>query len=158
MMTDVFPIQKADFDQILVDLKDFWGDRHYDVISLHHPMFFFEFADAAFVIKNENKVLAYLLGMVLPDKELAYIHMVGCRDSHKRKGFAGKLYRHFLSVSKQRGCTTAKAITTVKNVSSIEFHKSLGFHLLGDPGTEGIPLVKNYRGPGEDRVVFQLLL
>ena len=37
---------------------------------------------------------------------------------------------------------------------SIAFHRSLGMQLLGEPSTDGIPIVPNYAGRGVSRVVF----
>jgi len=45
-------------------------------------------------------------------------------------------------------------ITTPSNFGSIAFHRSLGMQLLGEPSTDGIPIVPNYAGRGVSRVVF----
>jgi hypothetical protein len=37
---------------------------------------------------------------------------------------------------------------------SIRLHQALGFPLEGVPNAEGVPVVKDYGGPGVDRVVF----
>jgi hypothetical protein len=42
------------------------------------------------------------------------------------------------------------------NAHSIAFHTSLGMSLIGQPNADGIPVVQDYAGPGEDRVVFDM--
>ena len=152
---EIQKITKSDFDQILSQLSDFWGDRSTEVVLLHHPLFLYEFGDTALVMKENEKVLGYLLGFMLPHKKLGYIHFIGTRLTRRKKGIAKSLYSDFIENCKKAGCNSIKAITPLKNTGSIEFHKTLGFTLIGDPDTEtGIPVIKNYNGLGGDRVVF----
>ena len=144
---------KHDYDQIVSELSDFWGhDRNR---ALHHPMFFNEFGDCAFVIRDQEKVVAYLFGFIASAKSVAYIHLVAVRPSHRHLGLARQLYDHFTSLAVSRGCTQLRAITNPENAGSIRFHQALGFHLGGVPNSAGIPVVKDYAGPGADRVVFR---
>ena len=53
-----------------------------------------------------------------------------------------------------RGCGALKAITTPENAASIAFHRRLGMSLAGEPGPDGVPVVADYAGPGQPRVVF----
>jgi ribosomal protein S18 acetylase RimI-like enzyme len=143
---------KTDFDAIVSSLSDFWGhDRNR---ALHHPMFVNEFVDCAYVIRDEEKVVAYLFGLIAHAKSVAYIHLVAVRPSHRQLGLARQLYNHFTSLAVSRGCRQLRAITSPDNSGSIRFHKSLGFQLEGAPNAAGVPVVKDYAGPGLDRVVF----
>lgn len=45
-------LTKPDFDEIVEHLDAFWGER--DLSALHHPMFFHEFGDSAFVVRDAN--------------------------------------------------------------------------------------------------------
>ena len=54
-----------------------------------------------------------------------------------------------------RGCRQLRAITSPQNTGSIRFHRSLGFVPVGEPGAGGVPVVKDYGGPGVDRVVLE---
>jgi GNAT superfamily N-acetyltransferase len=144
---------KNDYDQIVSELTDFWGhDRNR---ALHHPMFINEFADCAFVIRHQETVVAYLFGFIAHAEPVAYVHLVAVRRSHRHLGLARQLYDHFTSLAVSRGCKQLKAITNPENAGSIRFHQSLGFHLEGAPNAEGVPIVKDYGGPGVDRVVFR---
>lgn len=53
------------------------------------------------------------------------------------------------------GARKLKALTAPVNTESIAFHRRLGFTLLGKPNEEGVPVVHDYLGPGEPRVVFE---
>jgi len=37
----------------------------------------------------------------------------------------------------------------------VKFHGKIGMTLIGEENQDGIPVVKDYAGPGEDRVVFE---
>lgn len=80
------------------------------------------------------------------------------RSSHRHLGLARRLYDDFAAFAASRGCRELKAITTPQNVASIRFHRSLGFRLEGAPNPDGVPVVKDYAGPGLDRVVFRKAL
>ena len=144
---------KADYDQIVSHLEEFWGSDWTG--HPHHPIFIYEFCKTAFVIKEGAKVAAYLFGFISQSEPTAYIHLVGVRAGYKRQGLARRLYGHFFKYAIDHGCTKCKGITTPSNKDSITFHRSLGFELMGEPDRNGIPVVENYAGPGEDRVVFE---
>ena len=147
---------KADFDQIVSELVGFWGhDRNR---ALHHPLFVNEFGDCAFVVRDQGKVVAYLFGFITHAKRLAYIHLVAVRPSQRHLGLARRLYDHFTSFAASRGCTQLRAITNPENAGSIRFHQALGFQLEGVPNALGVPVIKDYGGPGVDRVIFRKTL
>ena len=149
----IFKCSKEDFDQIICEITEFWrSDR---TLYLHHPMFIYEFGNTAYVIKEGEKVIGYLLGFISQTEPTAYVHLIGIRRSHQRRGLGRLLYDHFISYARKKGCKTIKAITTHTNLDSIAFHKSIGMELLGSLNEEGIPVVKDYGGPGRDRVVFR---
>ena len=150
---EIVNCSKKDFDQILLEIAEFWGDDR--TLHIHHPMFLYEFGNSAYVIKEGDTVIAYLLGFISQTGPTAYVHLVGVRRSHQRNGLGHRLYEHFISFAKTQGCREIKAITTPDNLQSIKFHKSVGMELIGSPNKDGIPVVKDYSGPGRDRVVFR---
>ena len=144
---------KEHFDQILTDLADFWGsDRAF---GLHHPMLIYEFGNTAFVIKDNETVVAYLFGFFSQTQPTGYIHLIGVRKSYQGKGLGKLLYDNFETIAKRHGCSKLKAITTASNQASILFHKKIGMTLLGEKNADGIEVIKNYSAPGQDRVVFE---
>ena len=147
---------KDDYDQIVTQLADFWG--HSNNRALHHPMFLNEFADCAHVIRDREQVVAYLFGFIATAEPVGYIHLVAVRPSHRHLGLGRQLYDHFRRLASARGCRQLRALTNPANAGSIRFHQSLGFQLEGGQNAEGVPVVKDYAGPGVDRVVFRKML
>ena len=144
-----------DFLDILSDLEDFWGSAAERARRVHHPMFVHEFGDTAWVLREEDRVVAYLFGFWSQTEPTGYIHLVGVRRSHQRRGIGRWLYEQFEARARERGCTKLKAITPPISSQSIAFHQRLGFTLLGQPNEAGIPVVADYFGPGLPRVVFE---
>lgn len=150
---EILNCTKSDFNQILGDIVDFWGsDRTF---GLHHPMFIYEFGNTAFVIKDNEKVIAYLFGFFSQTQQTGYIHLIGVRKSYQGNGLGKLLYDNFETVAKRHGCNKLKAITSLNNQASISFHKKCGMKLLGEKNRDGIEVVEDYSGPGLDRVVFE---
>ncbi len=150
---DITNCTKDDLDAIRQDISEFWGsDRN---LQLHHPTFVYEFGNTAFVIRQEGRVVAYLLGFLSQTEPTGYIHMVAVRKPYRREGLGRRLYEHFTACVRDKGCTMLKAFTQVNNAASITFHKAMGFELQGIPNVDNIPVVRDYSGKGQDRVVFR---
>ena len=144
---------KRDFDQILLEIEAFWGSDR--TLHLHHPMFLYEFGNSAYVIREGDKVIAYLFGFLSQTSPTAYVHLIGVRQSHQRQGLGSLLYEHFIAFARRHGSTEVKAITTPANSQSILFHKKIGMELIGNFVKDTIPTVQDYSGPGIHAVVFQ---
>jgi len=146
-----------DFCQITSEIVEFWGSER--TLHLHHPYLVHEFGNTALVIKENNKVNAYLFGFFSQTEKLAYVHLIGVRESHQRKGLGKMLYANFIDMAKKNGIKRIKAITSPENSKSINFHqKQIGMKLLGQPDKNGLNVIKNYSGINMDRVVFQKII
>jgi ribosomal protein S18 acetylase RimI-like enzyme len=132
-----------DGPEILNDLPSFWDGR--DLRALHHPFWLRQCASDALIIRDENALVGYLLGVVTA-QHLAYVHLVAIRQTHRERGLGSRLYNDFLDAARERGAQRAEAITTPSNGRSIAFHQRLGFT------ADEIP---DYAGPGQTRVLFQ---
>jgi GNAT superfamily N-acetyltransferase len=143
---------KADFDQIIDDIADFWGNDR--VKNLHNPVYLYEFGNTAYVAKEGDKVIGYLFGLFSQTEPVAYVKFIGVRLSHQKRGIGRRLYEHFTRFARTKGCTELKAITSPANKGSIAFHRAIGMELQGEPDKDGLPVVRDYGGPGVDRVVF----
>ena len=153
---EIIKCTKSDFDQILTEIKDFWdSDRTF---YLHHPVFLYEFGDSAYVIREGNKVVAYLFGFVSQTGPVGYVHLIAVRQTHRQRGYGHRLYSHFAEFAKKHGCKTLKAITTPSNTTSITFHKSIGMEPIGNLNDGDVLITRDYAGPGADRVVLQMKL
>ena len=143
---------KEDFNQVLAEIDQFW--EHDRTVALHHPTIIYEFGNSSFVIKENGRVLAYLFGFLSQTEPTGYVHLLSVRRGYRRQGLANLLYAHFEQFARSRGCTRLKAITSPVNILSIDFHKSIGMLPSGELNSQGLPIVKDYSGPGRDRVVF----
>jgi len=152
---NILQMRKEDFFEIRQNLMHFWGDRHEFFAPLHHPMFIYEFGNTAYVIKDNNEIVAYLLGFLAQTSNTAYVHMIAVKPSHQKKEYGRSLYDHFLGYAKSKGCNKIRAITLPKNIASINFHRKIGMKLLGEKNADGINVVKDYSGPGQDMIVFE---
>src|SRR5947208_12559763 len=91
---DITSCTKADYDQIITHIQEFWGSDR--TLNLHHPMFVYEFGNSAYIIKDGNQVAAYLFGFISQTEPTAYVHLVGVRERYRRRGLARRLYDHFV--------------------------------------------------------------
>ena len=144
---------KTDYDEIIAHIEDFWGSNR--TLGLHHPMFLYEFGNSAYVIEDRHRVAAYLFGFLSQTEPTGYVHLIGVRTAYRRQGLARRLYDHFATFAQAHGCTELKAVTTPGNNASLEFHRAWGMELAGTPNCDGIPVIENYAGPGQDRVVLR---
>jgi ribosomal protein S18 acetylase RimI-like enzyme len=140
-------VRGGDLAEILRNFERFWGDRDMPRY-LHHPMFFLEFGDTAFVARDlgNGEIAGYLLGFVAP-AGYGYIHCVAVRDDSRALGLGRGLYETFEKAARERGAVALKAITSPENESSVAFHKRVGF-------TEMIR-AEDYGGSGRARIVMR---
>src|SRR5687768_10996010 len=96
---DIAACTKTDFDQILTDIVDFWGSDR--TLGIHHPMCIYEFGNTAFVIKDNEKVIAYLFGFFSQTEKAGYVHLSGVRKSYRGRGLGKLLYDNFEATSKR---------------------------------------------------------
>ncbi|MDD5399014.1 MAG: GNAT family N-acetyltransferase [Dehalococcoidia bacterium] len=143
---------KEDFDQILTDFGQFW--EHERTLALHHPTLLYEFGNSAFVIRHDNKVVAYLFGFISQTEPEGYINLLAVRPEYRKQGLGRMLYQRFEHHAVEHGCLRLKAITSPANTLSINFHRNIGMIPIGEMDPTGVPTIKDYAGPGKDRVVF----
>lgn len=151
-------IEKVDFaawEQILDNVNLYWGDDGPRIWHLHHPILFYEFGDTLFMIREEGRVSAYIMGFIgQKDPTVAYCHLISVHPEARGRGLGRKLYDHFAEGVRARGCNRIKAITGPDNLDSWYFHQKLGFVLDGEDDPRGRPIAHNYWGNGVDRMVF----
>lgn len=143
---------KADFDRILTDYNEFWDNDR--TLALHHPTIINEFGNTAYVIKEGDRVTAYLFGFFSQTEPVGYVQLLAVRQGYRKQGLARQLYAHFEQIAREHGCKKLKAITSPMNTLSIAFHKSIGMMPAGQDLEGSVPVIRNYSGPGKDRVVF----
>ena len=149
---EIEALNKRDFDWILDHFDEFWPDEA--TRPRHHPIFINELADCAFVIRDGQRVAAYLLGLIARTSPTAYVHLVAVAEDYRRRGLARRLYENFVAYARDRGCSRLKATAAPWNELSIAFHRGFGMTMEGEATGGGIRVVRDYAGPGLDRVIF----
>jgi GNAT superfamily N-acetyltransferase len=158
----------ADLEEIRRDLEEFWGsedralwtpERKQNISNLHSVMYVHEFADTSYVVRDDDRVVAYLFGFIVESRRLAYASLVAVRDGYKKRGLAAGLYRAFAEDARAGGCVLLRAVTVSENAPSIAFHtRRIGMTMQGESRENGVPVVENYAGIGKHRVVFEKAL
>ena len=147
-------VEPSDYQPVISVLNDWWGGRN--MSDMLPKLFFVHFRNTSFVAEHDGKIVGFLIGFLsqtFPDQ--AYIHFVGVHPDYRRKGMAGKLYRHFFEIAQRHGCRVVRSVTSPVNKVSIAFHLRMGFGI--EPGgklIEDISVAENYDGHGGDRVLF----
>jgi len=147
-------VQPTDYPPIISVIDEWWGWRK---VSLMLPHLFFEhFIDTSFVVEEDNRIAAFLVGFFSPSRsEEAYIHFVGVHPMYRKRGFGRLLYERFFSAMRQGQRKVVRCVTSPVNTLSIAFHTRMGFTI--EPGEEelnGTGFSPDYDGPGENRVRF----
>jgi len=145
-----------DYPRIVAVADDWWEGR--PISRILHPIFVVHFGDTGFVAEREGDLVAFLLGFMsqrMPST--AHIHIVGVRPDARRSGVARALYERFFKAAGRKGCNMVTAITSPVNAGSIAFHRRMGFDLVseGVDVIDGVPVHRDYAGPGQDRVLFE---
>ena len=147
---------RSDFDEIVMHLDDFWGDHA--PAHLHHISLINQFGNSAFVIREDGRAVAYLFGFLSQVEPSSWVQLVAVRKSHQGQGLGHRLYERFIEFAREHGAREVMAQTSLDNLGSVKFHKSVGMELLGEPDERGIPVVKDRGGPGKDRIVFRMTI
>ncbi|WP_079271481.1 GNAT family N-acetyltransferase [Streptomyces lydicus] len=153
----------ADHRRLQGALADWWGGLGGDAGALQRQLlvprlFLQHFAGTSFLVERPDHTLhAFLIGFLSQtDHRTAYIHFVGVCPDGKRAGVGSFLYRRFFAAARAVGRTRIRCITSPNNRDSIAYHTRMGFRLEpGDRTDEhGVPVHRDYDGPGLDRVSF----
>lgn len=136
----------SDYGRVIGRVNTWWGGR--DMAPMLPKLFFVHFEGMCFVADDEDGQLAgFVIGFqsqTTPDE--SYIHFVGVAPERRGEGVGRQLYERFFQAALDLGCSVVRCVTSPTNAPSVEFHRSLGFDVD--------EIVKDYDGPGEDRVVF----
>jgi ribosomal protein S18 acetylase RimI-like enzyme len=155
-----------DHGRVLAVLDDWWegqgGDRGArQRASLLPRLFFQHFTSTSHVVERaDGRLVAFLIGFLSPSAPAtAYIHFVGVDPAMRRYGLGRALYQRFFRDAARGGARTVRCITSPVNRTSVAFHTGLGFAVEpGDADVDGVPVRRDYDGPGLDRVCFSRAL
>lgn len=133
----------SDLQEVLDEHARYWGDR--DLRPLHLRALVHEFPSTCLLARTERGIGGYVIGFVTP-AGVGYVHLIATRDDLRGTGLGRMLYHAFARAAHREGARTLKAITSVGNHGSVEFHRSIGF---------SANVVSDYDGPDHPMVVFQ---
>ncbi|MER5393162.1 GNAT family N-acetyltransferase [Saccharopolyspora sp. NPDC002686] len=160
-MIDLRTAEEADHPRIVAAIQRWWTDSRSPEaareLSLLVPRLFLQhFGGTSFVAERDGRMAGFLIGFASADRAAeAYVHFVGVDPELRRSGLARRLYGEFFAAAARAGRTRVHCITSPANTGSIAFHRSMGFELIaGDAEIGGIPVHRDYDGPGHDRVCF----
>lgn len=137
----------TEFDHapVLAVLSDWWGGR--DLSPLLPRLFFQHFNDTSFIVEENGKIAAFLIGFMSQEPGLAYIHFVGVHPGHRQSGLGKALYERFFELARARGAREVHAVTAPVNAGSQAFHRKMGF-VVSEP-------ISDYDGTDGDRMTLK---
>lgn len=157
MKLELRRIRESDAEPVREALSRWWGGR--DLSHLAIPLFFRHFRDTSLILEDGRGIAGFLIGFVSQaEPEEGYIHLVGVQPGRRQRGLARWLYEAFFEEVRGRGCTTVSCVTSPGNGASISFHRHMGFEPEGEGNSGGLPVIRDYAGPGEDRVLLRRTL
>lgn len=150
--------EASDYQPIISVINEWWGGRR--MADMLPKLFFVHFSKTSFVAEYGSDIVGFLVGFAsqsFPDE--AYIHFVGVHPEYRKKGLGRVLYERFFQAVKELGRSKVSCVTSPVNKGSVAFHLSMGFSMKpSEKMVEGIYVVKDYDGRGEDRVLFSKFL
>lgn len=146
--------EASDYQSIISVINSWWGGR--TMTDMLPKLFFVHFRQTSFIAEKNGKIAGFLTGFVSQTfSNEAYIHFVGVHPEYRHYGLGRALYERFFHAVQNLGCTRVSSVTSPVNKNSIAFHLHMGFSMEpGDTKVDGISVIKDYDGFGEDRVFF----
>jgi ribosomal protein S18 acetylase RimI-like enzyme len=136
----------SDYGRIIGRINVWWSGR--EMAPMLPKLFFIHFEGTSFVAEADDGELAgFVCGFLsqTADDE-AYIHFVGVDPERRGEGLGRDLYERFFDEVRTSGRVVVRCVTSPVNERSVAFHESLGFEVER--------VVRDYDGPGEDRVLL----
>jgi GNAT superfamily N-acetyltransferase len=118
------------------------------------------FSSTCPVALAEGTVAGALIAMrSQDDPSEIYIQDVMTHPDHRRKGIAGALVEVVHKRAQEWGCRRIYLTSEPDNMPAYAAWTSRGFtNTNGDYTVGGVAVTRNFKGPGKDRAVFELLL
>jgi ribosomal protein S18 acetylase RimI-like enzyme len=118
------------------------------------------FSSTCPVALADGSVVGALIAMrSQDDPNEVYIQDVMTHPDHRRRGVAAALVDVVRKHAQQWGCQRIYLTSEPDNAPAYATWTSLGFaNATGDYTVNGIAIARDFKGPGKDRAVFELLL
>lgn len=150
---------------VLIEQVDAWWGR--PVSHMLPRLFLRHFHGTSFAAEDGNgDIVGFLVGFTSPSApEEAHTHFIAVAPHIRHSGLGQALYEHFFDLARKAGCTRATAVVAPVNTRSQAFHLAVGFRPKPLPGTSAAdtpddepPVWKDWDGPGNDRIRFEINL
>jgi predicted GNAT superfamily acetyltransferase len=156
----------ADHPRLQAALDAWWGDLGGEAGRLERSLllprlYLQHFTDTSFILERpDGSIGAFLVGFRSQSRpDVAYIHFVGVAPDLRRRHVAASLYERFIEQARRAGARRVQSCTSPSNATSRAFHTGMGFAIdESETVVDGVPVQRDYDGPGVDRVTFTLRL
>jgi ribosomal protein S18 acetylase RimI-like enzyme len=145
----------GDHARVLAVLDAWWGDLKGRAGAVERALllprlYFQHFATTSFLVERPGgELAAFLVGFLSQtEPDAAYVHFAGVDPALHGQGVGRSLYRAFAGLARAHGRRVVHCVTSPENTASRAFHTRLGF--------TASPVLRDYDGPGLDRVAFTL--
>ncbi|MCX4237663.1 MULTISPECIES: GNAT family N-acetyltransferase [Streptomyces] len=167
-------LQESDYPSLIAQVDDWWGRPAAHMLPRLFLRHFHSTSLAA--VTDQGALAGFLVGIVSPSEPgEAHTHFIAVAPGHRGTGLGRVLYGRFFELAGKRGCRTVTAVVSPGNTRSQRFHLATGFEPVplpsagppdpnsppdpsSPPDPEGLPVWKDWDGPGEDRVRFSYAL
>lgn len=93
------------------------------------------------------------------DPDQIYVQDVMVHPGHRRKGITAALLSSVCAQAQTWGCTRLWLTSEPDNHAADAAWRALGWsNVPGDRQVDGVQVVSDFKGPGKDRAVYELLL
>jgi ribosomal protein S18 acetylase RimI-like enzyme len=117
------------------------------------------FSSTSFVAWRDGLRVGYVIGWLPPDCPLeVFVHSITLAPSERGRGTGRMLYARLAEVARRAGRRRMTATIRPHNDGSLAFHRALGFSFRVRDAVmdgRGIPVLVDWDGPGEDRVLAE---
>ncbi|WFE53035.1 GNAT family N-acetyltransferase [Micromonospora sp. WMMD1155] len=118
------------------------------------------FASTCPVAVVDNMVVGALIAMrSQDDPSEIYIQDVMTHPEYRRRGVAAALISVVQTRAQQWECRRIYLTSEPENLAAYRTWRSLGFaNVAGEYTVKGVQVIKDFKGPGKDRAVFDMTL
>jgi ribosomal protein S18 acetylase RimI-like enzyme len=146
MSVTIRSAEPADHARVASVIDGWWGGRR--MREMLPRLFFVHFRETTFVAEEGEELVGFLCAFASQTYlDEMYCHFVGVHPVHRRTGLATALYERLFAAAREHGRTVVSCVTSPENTASIDFHRELGFEVVGE--------IADYDGAGEPRVLLR---
>lgn len=128
------PISKDNLTNLASLFLELWEDCDFDEELENCNQILCSENETCFLIKEKAKYIAFIHLTIRSDyvegsshSPTAYIEGLFVKEDFRHRGFSKQLVKHAEEWSKEKKCTQLASDTELTNLSSIDFHKKVGF-------------------------------